>query len=277
MATVHARIRPRRGPDSQWDEPSYGLAGDRFTMRDRWGNHTHPDLELNLLLAGDVSYLHGGRRHTIAAGRLTALWAGLPHGVAAVSEMADFCWLTVPLNLLLTWGVDPAALGRLMAGDLVCDHRDPELDLRQVPGWIDDLRAGGEVRTLAALEIQARVRRLLGGGGADHGAAAGSIHVLIDWLGANFRQPVSVADAAAAADMHPRQAMASFRRATGTTIHAWLTRLRLAYAARLLATTRHEVMTIAIDAGFGSRSRFYAAFSATHGCSPEAWRRRMGH
>jgi AraC-like DNA-binding protein len=274
--SIHERIRPARRPDGEWDEPSYGLAADRFAMRHPWGNHTHPDLELNLLLDGEVEYLHAGRPLRIAAGRLVGLWAGLPHGVVRVVRPADFCWLTVPASRLLTWGVSGRSLARLLAGEAVGDDGDPELDRRMVPRLAAELqRSAGPAREVAALELQARVLRLLGTGGSDAGTAAGPVHRLIEWLGASYREPVSLADAAAAAGLHPRRAMALFRRATGTTIHAWLTGLRLAHAARLLATTAQDAGAIGYAAGFGSRSRFYAAFTAAHGCSPESWRRRF--
>lgn len=272
-ATRHDRTRL---VDGQWRQDSYGIAGERFRMAGPWGNHTHPDLELNLVLSGQIHYIHAGRERVVPAGRLVGLWAGLPHGVSLVTEPADFCWLTVPLDRLLVWGIDPQRFSQLLRGAMVTDDHDPELDRRQVPQWIAELLAGGAQRTTAQLELQARVQRLLGTGTGQAAGPANLVVRLVDWLGDHFTDPVSVGDAAEAVDCHPQQAMRQFKQATGMTIVAWITAMRVALAARLLQTTRASMTDVAVRAGFGSRSRFYAAFTAAHGCSPAAWREQRG-
>ena len=79
----------------QWQQGSYGLRGDRFEMGAAWGNHTHPDLELNLLLSGQVQYLHCGQRYQSA------------HR---------------PIGGLLGW-TSPWRGGRRRAGGLLLSHR----------------------------------------------------------------------------------------------------------------------------------------------------------
>jgi AraC-like DNA-binding protein len=259
-------------PNDQWRQCSYGLAGERFTMERPWGNHTHPDLELNLVLSGTVTYIHAGHERQVEAGRLVAFWAGLPHGVQATEGPVDFCWLTVPLDALLVWGIPTQGLSELLAGGVITDDRDPELDRRQFPGWITELEAGDEARAVARLEIQARVRRLLGSGAARPSGSANLVLRLIDWLGDHFTEDIRIADAAEAVDCHPQQAMRQFKEATGLTIGAWLTAMRLGMAARMLQTTRLPVSDVAARSGFGSRSRFYAAFQSAYGHSPVAWR-----
>ena len=203
-----------------------------------------------------------------------ALWAGLPHGVTATDGPVDFCWLTVPLDRLLAWGVDATALSQLLRGAVLTDEHDGELDRRQVPQWIRELVAGGAQRAAAQLELQARVVRLLGSGVARSGGPANVVIRLIDWLGDNLAEPFTVADAAEAVDCHPQQAMRQFKLATGMTIVAWVTAMRVATAARLLQTTHLPLTDVAVRSGFGSRSRFYAAFGETYGCSPAVWRER---
>jgi AraC-like DNA-binding protein len=263
--------RPPKRPDTLWDEPSMGLAAARFTMRGPWGNHTHPDLELNLVLAGGVTYQHGGRRSHLPAGRLVALWSALPHGVVAVDGPSDFALVTVPLATVLAWGVPPAALARLLAGELLHDPGPEAVDRHLMPRWVADLRRGGEDRRTAALEIEARLRRLWGAAPGAPAGEANAAHRLVDWLCAHYQEPVTLADAAAATALHPRQAQRCLRHA-GTTLTAFVERLRLAHAARLLARGDRDVLGIALDAGFASRSRFYAAFRRAFGCTPSAYR-----
>src|SRR5262249_811967 len=59
------------------------------------------------------------------------------------------------------------------------------------------------------------------------------------------------------------------------TPHAFLTRLRLARARHLLATTNRSVTDVCLDVGFSSLGSFSHLFSRTVGVSPSAYRRRL--
>ncbi len=93
------------------------------------------------------------------------------------------------------------------------------------------------------------------------------------FVAARFREPIGVAEVAAAAHLHPATATAAFRAVTGTTPGAFLLRCRLAEARRLLLVTDADVDAVARRAGFGSTSSFYAAFTREVGEAPAAWRR----
>ena len=59
---------------------------------------------------------------------------------------------------------------------------------------------------------------------------------------------------------------------TGTTVGQWLLAQRLAYAQRMLETTRQPVETVAQLAGFGSAVSLRQHFSRTYRTSPSAYR-----
>jgi AraC-like DNA-binding protein len=66
--------------------------------------------------------------------------------------------------------------------------------------------------------------------------------------------------------------MALFRQTCGLTIVEYLTQYRVAAAQRLQATTDAGPLEIALEAGFGSASRFYAAFRCLCSKSPCSYR-----
>ena len=257
---------------NQWQQASFGLRGKRFVMNEVWGNHTHPDLELNLLLSGQVSYLHCGKRQQLKQGQLVAFWAGLPHGIEVVSGPVDFCWLGIPLQQLLIWGIDSLQLSRLVRGAMVVDKQSPELDRLQIPRWIEDLDSQGQSRQCAVLEVQARVLRLLGSGQGQPRTTAHLVSQIMDWLGAHYAEPVTVADVAAGIECNPQQAMRSFKQTIGMTIIAWLNQLRVGVAARLMVHSHLDLNTIAVQAGFGSRTQFYHHFKQIFAINPGTWR-----
>jgi len=63
-----------------------------------------------------------------------------------------------------------------------------------------------------------------------------------------------------------------FRRHTGTTLVAAINRLRMDYAATLLAGSRREIVEIGMLCGFQSLSRFYQCFKESYGLTPRQYR-----
>jgi len=66
-----------------------------------------------------------------------------------------------------------------------------------------------------------------------------------------------------------------FRATTGTSIHRYLTRLRLAIALGRLAQGETDLSRLAADLGFAHHSHFGAAFRATFGLGPAQARRTL--
>ncbi|MGY5765054.1 helix-turn-helix domain-containing protein [Brachybacterium sp. DNPG3] len=88
------------------------------------------------------------------------------------------------------------------------------------------------------------------------------------------RDPIAVADIAAAVHLTPSHAMTVFRRTVGVTLGQYVTMCRVADAQRLLLTTSLTTAEIAATSGFGSLSSFYQHMTAACGMSPREYRRQ---
>lgn len=66
-----------------------------------------------------------------------------------------------------------------------------------------------------------------------------------------------------------------FRRHTGSTLHAYRNRLRLAMALERLARRDTDLTEIALSLGFSSHSHFTASFRAEFGVAPSRFRRSL--
>ena len=72
--------------------------------------------------------------------------------------------------------------------------------------------------------------------------------------------------------MSPFQLCLIFRRETGTTLHGFRERLRMAAALERLRESRAELTDIALDLGYSGHSHFSASFRREFGVTPSAAR-----
>lgn len=99
----------------------------------------------------------------------------------------------------------------------------------------------------------------------------------LDFIGAHFREAISVAQVARSAGASPFHLSRLFSREVGTTLHKRVTELRLREAMeRLMEGDDAERLSgLALDLGFASHAHFTDAFRAEYGCSPSEARRRL--
>ncbi len=241
--------------------------------------HRHDEIELNLLVRGAIHYLHGGRRVVVRAGELGALWGAVPHQATAHDPDTQCHWLTVPLGWFLARNPPSRLVQTLLDGRLALDRGgDLAVDVAQFKRWQVDLAsADKEARAIVLLELEARLRRLATRmseprAAGDAGAAPAAVERMAAFIAQRCADDIDVRAIAATADLHPKYATTVFRRAMGVALHDYLIRQRLARAQMLLATSDDTVLEIALASGFGSLSRFHAAFQAHLETTPARWR-----
>ena len=94
----------------------------------------------------------------------------------------------------------------------------------------------------------------------------------IELMHAAHAEPLSLDDLARAARMGRFRFVHAFKDRFGLPPYAYLTRLRIEVACERMLRTDLPLTTIALDAGFGSASRFSEAFRRVHGTTPSRWR-----
>ncbi|MBI3832472.1 MAG: helix-turn-helix domain-containing protein [Planctomycetes bacterium] len=263
----------------------FGLASSRGRPSLFASFHRHNEIELHLVETGRMTYLFSRARVELAPGALAVFWGAMPHKLIELERGTQSLWLTVPLPWFLQWDLPADFTGALMKGEVFRSMgvprgaRDADLLLQ----WNEDLQAGGpERRKTAVLEVEARLRRLaLEVANAKPtrskkpGVAAGAegrVERLAAFIAERYREPLAVAQIAAAAGLNPEYATTLFRKTIGMTLVDYVTEHRISHAQRLLTTTERKVLDVALDAGFGSLSRFYAAFTNACGQTPRAFR-----
>ncbi len=96
------------------------------------------------------------------------------------------------------------------------------------------------------------------------------------YIESHFAEEISLADIAAAGDVSRFHMARAFGLATGRPVMRYVRGRRLTEAARSLADGAPDILSVALDAGYGSHEAFTRAFRDQFGVTPEAVRLR-GH
>ncbi|MFI5835817.1 helix-turn-helix domain-containing protein [Micromonospora sp. NPDC051300] len=240
------------------------------------GAHLHPELEFNLLLHGAAHYETPAGQWTLPPGRLTAFWGGYPHRLCGSGPLR-MLGATLPVSAaghpVLAETVDALLAGQVLIGAPDEAPAD-EFHLRR---WGDDLASrSSRAIEVCLLEIQARLARLGAGarGRATAPARSRSAERLLAVVARNYTEPLRVADIARRAGVHPTYAARIFRETFGLPLWAYVERLRVGHAQRLLVTSDRPVDRIGHECGYGARSSFLRAFRHQTGQSPAEYRRQ---
>lgn len=91
----------------------------------------------------------------------------------------------------------------------------------------------------------------------------------------NLSDRISLKTAARIAGLEEKYFSAFFRAKTGICFKQWLTRLRVSYAAEMMASRDHSITNVALAAGFQDLRTFERAFKQHFGMTPRAYKHRV--
>lgn len=261
------------------DFSPYGFSCEQWAPACMPRPNRHNEIELNLLTEGSLTYLLGGARTMIAAGRLAVFWAAIPHQIVHSEGDVPYFVLTVPLSEFLQSSHEILFVNRILRGELLVEPLTDECDALKFQQWERELREREPANEAAArLEVQGRLmrfaRRLRNQSTVSRPAANLSrADQIACYIARNYHKPLTAQSIAEAVGVNPNYAMNLFRQTFNTTMTSFLTEHRISHAQRLLVTKSDSVVDVAMAAGFQSLSRFNEAFKATCGCSPREYRK----
>jgi AraC family transcriptional regulator, melibiose operon regulatory protein len=269
------------------DFTPYGFTCVRWSPSPMRRPDHHNEIELNLLHAGWVTYLLGGRKVRMETGHLSAFWAAIPHQIIDFEKGTEYFVATIPLSWFLQCQLPERMIQPLMRGEVLTDPvpQRAGFDTALFTQWEVDLDGNrAEAKDIVMLEMEARLRRLassllsptaqkirkqrlkLQAGGLN------KVEQMACLVAQRYTEPLTVSEISQAVSLHPNYAMNLFKKAFGTTLIDYLTSHRVSHAQRLLATSDEKVVDIAFSSGFNSLSRFNEAFRRTCGCTPREYR-----
>ncbi len=261
---------------------------DSLSLRHFW--HSHPELELVVMVRGSGSRHVGDSVERCGAGDVVLLGSGMPH----------------------SWGMEPSEAGRIdciyaqwNGANLLAAAR--HLNELSVLGRLFErarhalVVEGEQAQAITALAIEThqnrqeplarcagllRILSLLGDGSnlrtlcspayvAPSGPDDSRQARLQRFLHEHRTERVPAARAAAIAGVPASSFSRFFAGAFNRTYRAYCTDLKLVEACRLLAESERPVLEIALAAGFANLANFNRRFRQSRGLTPSAWRQAM--
>ena len=249
--------------------------------------HWHAQVEVNYIVRGWAHYRMSGHEARFAQGDFALFWGGQPHWLDDASDDLLYAGGHLPLVHFFRLRLPTDVQARLMQGATLVSSATDAADPVNFERWLDYTRSGDPMKaSLAVDELLLRIERLRFSPyrllpGAETVSDAGGLdpHVspivvrICDFISDNFREEIDSVDIAVAADIHPKYAMTVFKKCTGMTLNDYINLMRLSYAQALLMKDETSVLSVAMDAGFGSLSAFNKSFRKMAGMSPSDFRR----
>ena len=257
--------------------------------------HSHGHIEVLLPVGCHLTYHTQTGLYLAESNKMSVLWGHIPHRVTKVDGDGEILIANLPLAELLSWSMPETFLGELLTGKLVSATSSDPLNQSLFERWIDDIESNDIKRSsISRMEIQLSLRRqsLLGWNAQKmrdpkqeqiittdqqnqiiSGRQSSRVIAMIRFIAENFTQPIDIAQIATAGGVSKGHAMGIFKKMLGMNIIRFLTQLRLHHAKSALSDTDDKILTIALDSGFGSLSRFYEVFLSETGHTPQSFRK----
>ncbi|TDD11707.1 AraC family transcriptional regulator [Nonomuraea deserti] len=241
--------------------------------------HWHDYYELCLVVSGEAEHVVNGVARSIGRGSAFLLSPADFHAIRSIGHEPLGCYNTV---------IDPGLMERQLAGLgppsvgdfpwLADDFLAAEADLCRLQAEFEEPRLGS-ARLIEALVgclvVELARHQRVETPVADHRpGAADELRAAVRYVDRNFREPISLADAARRAHLSPNYFSERFREHTGSSFQSYLQERRLRFARSLLASTALSVTEVCHAAGFNTLSHFGRAYRRRYGTAPSDRSRR---
>lgn len=230
--------------------------------------HEHDEASIDFVLAGSGAGTYGRRDVVSRAGAVEFFAAGVRHHFTSHARGIRSLHIVMPAGLPRGAGIDADTLVREL---------DATTALGPAAAIVEEISNAPKPDALLLESLATRLLEELlprDGVRVDDGAWIAEVRELL------LEAPElasSLKDVAARVGRHPSHVARHFRLATGVTIGEYGRRVRLSRAARSLASRQSPpIVHVALEQGFADQSHFSRAFRSAYGCTPLAFRNRLG-
>ncbi|MEM8710725.1 MAG: AraC family transcriptional regulator [Planctomycetota bacterium] len=246
---------------------------------------THDFLKIVVIHDGEGSLVQGESTSPCRRGDALVIPAGMPHEIVdgEKSPMSLYV-VSIRPRVLETACLDPEVLpsGVLRLGSHAAEKIERSMRRLLFEQTLGLPTTGAQMVALALrlLVDVARVGSFAQSDPASKGALSavrGSdsstrMRSYVEDLAENFFEATNLDSAASMLGLSRRRFTQLFREITGTSWLAYVRKLRIDHAKKLLESTDRTVLSVAFECGFEDLSTFYRAFKRETDESPNKWR-----
>ncbi|MCJ8321564.1 MAG: helix-turn-helix domain-containing protein [Colwellia sp.] len=253
-------------------------------------SHWHGHIEINYLFDCSADYLFSGRKISVPEGRMIIFWASFPHQMIASKGEGEMVNIYLPLNDFLTWNISHDFTRQLLHGEVLVSNNLYSSDEQVTKIWQQDIENNSPLFVKQVKgEIRDRIRRMSIEDYTSFGLTTASLNTdnksvingfshlqtMLTYIGDHYDKKITIAQVTSSTGLHQNCALKLFTRIMHVSIKQYINQLRLQHAQAMLIDSNKAVLEIALEAGFGSVSRFYHVFSNTYNMSPLEFRRNL--
>lgn len=245
------------------DQPEYGRIQNKEIKVDL---HFHSQIELYIIISGQVDVLINEKHKTLGAGEIAVSLSNDTHGYRA-SSAADVIYLVIPTRLLgdLAQSVENKYASSPFINDKSIFDKVLDAANKVIDTSNELLRRGYLYLVLGTVLENIGLKEV------DEDHSAHSDAKLLIYVSENFKKELSLSHLSEKFGYNPSYISGYFKKAFGVSFSKYLSTLRLREAIRLFETGEYNVTESALESGFGSTRSFYRAFCEEFHCSPKEY------
>jgi len=248
--------------------------------------HWHIHVEVVYCAAEQAIYEFANRELCLSTGEVAVFSAIVPHKVLKSGDRSMVYVLNLPVEVFLNWGCSSTFVSRILSGDIFVTSAPHQYGEASFAAWHNDLNGGNrQMIDIAVNEISSFLQRL--SKQFDEGASepikrtrsdakliSNLLQRVISLLADGSDTNLTVRQIADEMNLNPKYLTTKFRELTGLTLGQFIRQIRTARAYTLLCSTDLSILDVAMEAGFGSLSQFYANIKSSTHRTPQQIRER---
>ena len=110
--------------------------------------HSHPDIEINFLHRGELTYRFGARSIEVPQQQLFIFWAGLPH-ISSTKTESIMSWVTLPIQHMAQLNISAKNWQALLTGQVFIEKcpQQNKRDQINFPMWSEEFKKDDKQKT----------------------------------------------------------------------------------------------------------------------------------
>lgn len=211
--------------------------------------HWHPEIELTLIVSGDINYQVNDKTYHLTTGEGLFCNANMPH-TGHMYNKEDCVYISTTFDPRIIYGFESSRIQTAYVTPLTLDDRFSSIKFSPDVAW--------QAEILANPAVQRDRERLL---------------VLLSYLHDHYQEKILLEQVAAQINICKSECCRFFKSHMNESLFDYLLHYRIQKSLPLLQNTNKSITDISLLTGFSSPCYFSKIFKSEMGCTPREYRK----